>query len=171
MNLLLAGPLRAASGGSSATTADKVASYLIRLSQEHGDPLTNLKLQKLLYYAQGWHLALRRQRLFADPLEAWIRGPVVSSVWRAYRDFKWQPISTQPPDPKITPDTAAFLRNVYSAYENLSGFQLQEMTHREPPWLLARRGLGSTDASNVTITASVIEGYFLKLASGNKGAK
>ena len=53
--------------------AHEVARYIIRFFQEAGDPVTNLKLQKLLYYVQGWHLALKGQPAFPERLEAWMR--------------------------------------------------------------------------------------------------
>ena len=72
-----------------ASTADRVAARLVNFSHEHGSPVSNLKLQKLLYYAQAWHLAFFGAPLFDEDFEAWVHGPVVPRVFRCYRSFQW----------------------------------------------------------------------------------
>jgi len=59
------------------TTVSKIANYFIYVANETGSYLSNLKLQKLLYYAQAWHLALYGISLFDEEFEAWIHGPVI----------------------------------------------------------------------------------------------
>ena len=78
------------------THALNVARYLIKLagSGAERDPLTNLRLQKLLYHAQGWHLAVFGRPLFPDQLEAWPQGPVVPDVYRMF-EGDGQTISTE----------------------------------------------------------------------------
>lgn len=73
-------------------TARQVADYVIAFLAEHGDPTTNLKLQKLLYYSQAWYLALYDLPLFDDRIEAWVHGPVVPPVYGAFKGKEWQPI-------------------------------------------------------------------------------
>ena len=54
----------------------------------HGDELiSNLKLQKLLYYAQGCVLAITGNILFNDDIEAWEHGPVVPTIYHLYKTF------------------------------------------------------------------------------------
>lgn len=68
-------------------SAIDVARYFLAQSDpDAGDTMSNLKLQKLLYYAQGVTLALTEKPLFSDPLEAWLQGPVVPSVFRKYKE-------------------------------------------------------------------------------------
>ena len=71
-----------------ATTAERVADYIIRSAHESGELITNLKLQKLVYYAQAWHLALFDEPLFDDPIEAWVHGPVVSSLYSKFPEHR-----------------------------------------------------------------------------------
>ena len=52
----------------------------------------NLKLQKLVYYAQAWHLALRDVPLFEEDFEAWVHGPVIPALYQEYKKFGWRPI-------------------------------------------------------------------------------
>src|SRR6266446_3445682 len=79
-------------GGRAMTTASILAKYIIASCSDDGKSVTNLKLQKLLYYAQAWKLALHGKPLFNDRIEAWVHGPVVPVVFREYRDFKWAPL-------------------------------------------------------------------------------
>ena len=51
--------------------------------------LTTIKLQKLLYYCQGWHLAWESDKLFDAEIEAWANGPVVQEIYRLHRGLYW----------------------------------------------------------------------------------
>lgn len=67
------------------TTCFDVANYFFsRLDEDAGDVLSNLKLQKLVYYAQGFALALLERPLFSEPLVAWQMGPVCPPLFRTY---------------------------------------------------------------------------------------
>jgi uncharacterized phage-associated protein len=67
------------------TTVLDIARYFLRQAQhERGETVSALKLQKLVYYAQAWHIVLQRQPLFPEAIEAWQRGPVVRSLWKEY---------------------------------------------------------------------------------------
>jgi len=153
-----------APGGTAAATAAQVADYLIHLSQRHGDPITNLKLQKLLYYAQGWHLAFFGRRLFHDQIQAWLRGPVVYGVWKKYSAHQWRPIGRRVPPPTLNPIVQGYLDSVFQAYQDCSAYTLEQMTHSEPPWRNARRGLGNREPSSAIIPIRDIEAYFLRRA-------
>jgi len=79
-------------------TALDIAKYFITLANpETEDFITNLKLQKLLYYAQGFHLALFGKPLFRESLEAWQYGPVVPEIYRIYKQYGSSPLP-QPDD-------------------------------------------------------------------------
>ena len=64
------------------SNAQDVANFFIGRFQEAQDPVTNLKLQKLLYYAQGWYLAFFDEPLFDERIEAWLHGPVVPPIYQ-----------------------------------------------------------------------------------------
>jgi uncharacterized phage-associated protein len=69
-------------------TAMAVAEYFLTLQEEEaGDLISHMKLQELLYYAQGLHLALNGRPLFDDTIEAWTHGPVVPTVYREFKRF------------------------------------------------------------------------------------
>jgi uncharacterized phage-associated protein len=102
----------------------EVADYLIAFSHEHGDPVSNLKLQKLLYYAQAWQLALYDEPLFNDRIEAWVHGPVVPSVYRQYKEWAWMPIQHDPQPPALDSGVQAHLDEVMDVYGSMSAYQL-----------------------------------------------
>ena len=114
-----------------------IANYFLSLgSEEAGDLISNLKLQKLLYYAQGFHLALFGTSLFNDEIEAWAHGPVVASVYRKYKRHGAQgiPVSIDVDFSQYTEETKKLLDEVYSVYGQFSAWKLRDMTHNEPPW-------------------------------------
>jgi uncharacterized phage-associated protein len=150
-------------GGTAATSAQNVAHYLVSVSQRYGDPITNLKLQKLLYYAQGWYLVLYGRRLFREQIQAWLRGPVVYEVWKEFSGYQWRPIRRRVSEPPLSGSSRDFLDSVYSAYQGYSAYHLEKMTHSESPWLIARRGLGNKEPSNAVIAVKDIEAHFSKL--------
>src|SRR4051812_7079696 len=69
-------------------TAEDVANFfLCCIDEDAGDNISNLKLQKFLYYAQGFHLAMFGVKLFDEPVKAWTHGPVVESIYHKYKGF------------------------------------------------------------------------------------
>jgi uncharacterized phage-associated protein len=107
---------------------------------EHG--FTHMKLQKLLYYMQGYHVAALGQPLFVEPIEAWEHGPVVRDVWHQFKRYGADDIP-----PSITGELQlavsaistdyqlTLLNRVYDIYGRFTAGQLRDRTHSEPPWL------------------------------------
>jgi uncharacterized phage-associated protein len=118
---------------------ERIAEYFIwraNSDSDLGENITHLKLQKLLYYAQGFHLAWYGEPLFDDPIRAWAHGPVVNSMYQRYRDYGATPI----PDPEdfdptcLDDQTRELLEEVYSVYGQYSAWGLRNLTHEEDPW-------------------------------------
>ena len=63
------------------TSALTVADYFLYKANKEKKPITNKKLQKLVYYAQAWSLVLNNKKLFSEPIEAWVHGPAVRSLY------------------------------------------------------------------------------------------
>jgi uncharacterized phage-associated protein len=141
------------------STADRVAEGLINLSHDEQSPVSNLKLQKLVYYAQAWHLALYCVPLFEEEIEAWVHGPVVPSLFQRYRDFKWGilPRSGGP----VPQDTRYHLEEVWRAYGASSAYDLERLTHSEAPWKAARAGLAPDESSHNIITKDSMKEYYV----------
>lgn len=111
--------------------------FLLKGDNEEESGICNLKLQKLLYYAQGFHLALFEQPLFDSKIEAWRHGPVCIEVYHKYKNHGRNLIPA-PPDFKPTSvfshEQIEFLDEVYDVFGQFSAWKLRNMTHDEPPW-------------------------------------
>jgi uncharacterized phage-associated protein len=142
-------------------SANSVADTLISLSRQQRGELTNLKLQKLLYYSQAWHLVLRGRPLFSDAIEAWVHGPVVPAVFRRFRDFRWKEIDC-PVAPVEDPEMKKHLGSVLDVYGGFTATQLESLTHRESPWLEARAGLESDMPSQKVISHKAMHDFYLQ---------
>lgn len=111
--------------------------FLCQVDSEAGDLISNLKLQKLLYYAQGFHLAVCDAPLFEETIEAWTHGPVVPDVYHEFKQYS----SSSIPCPvefdfqSFDSETSDLLDEVYAVYGQFSAWKLREMTHDELPWL------------------------------------
>ena len=142
------------------TNARDVANFFVSVFQKAGEPLTNLKLQKLLYYAQGWHLALKGFPLFEERIEAWPHGPVVPPVYGAFKQYQWNPIVGEVSEPNLTEDTVAHLREVMDTYGVHGAYYLEKLSHQESPWLDARGDLNQTDFCNNVISQEAMREFF-----------
>ncbi len=123
-------------------SAHDAAKYFIGLVDEDaGDSISNLKLQKLLYYAQGFHLAIHGKPLFHEKIKAWDHGPVVPQVYHPYKKHGANAIPKEKIDvDRYSPKIRELLNEVYSVYGQFSAGKLRSMTHNEPPWRETPRG-------------------------------
>lgn len=145
------------------TSASAVARYIVHFFQEAGDPVSNLKLQKLLYYVQGWHLALRDEPAFNERFEAWVHGPVQPATYGTYKAYRWSPITEEVTVPAIPEETKSVIDSVLETYGGEGGYQLELRTHQEPPWILARGNLAPDADSNAVISHASMKDFFLSL--------
>ena len=136
------------------------------------DNLSQKKLQKLVYYAYAWFIALYnespdeiRSVLFIEEPEAWIHGPVFPSLYERYKGYNWQEIPKKSFDKDITSDLRAFLEDIWNKFGDFSADELEYMTHHEEPWKNARNGRGVLTRSNEKISKKDIFLYYNKLVS------
>lgn len=141
-------------------TPDALANYFLDLAEEAKRPLTNMEVQKLVFYAHAWHLAIQPSEspLIAECIEAWDYGPVLRSLYRQFSRFKDKPIGSarakelQYANGEVTEyvpnilsegSTAEFeatyastlLDWVWKMYGRYDGIQLSKLTHAEgEPW-------------------------------------
>ncbi len=140
----------------------KVAEYIISLTNEEaGDTISNLKLQKLLYYSQGFHLAIHGKPLFENEIQAWQHGPVVPDV---YDEYKKHGSSSIPRNEDadlsdiVADETAKeVIDEVYSVYGQFSAWKLRDMTHQESPWI--------ETVQSAEITHEALNKYFKDLVA------
>jgi uncharacterized phage-associated protein len=139
-------------------TANQIGSYfLAKTDEDVGDLISNLKLQKLCYYAQGVGLAVRGEPMFREPIEAWLHGPVVPALYREFRDYGSNAI---PPVRNLnmadyTDADRMVLDDVFDYYGQYSAWRLREMTHTEAPWKCAYEA-----GPNTLITLDALQDYF-----------
>lgn len=154
------------------TTASQVARYLICKAHERGDAITNLKLQKLLYYAQGWYLALYDEPLFDDRLEAWVHGAVQPQVYSLYKQFLWEPISASVTCPKFADkEVSSHIDKVLGHYGRYSARDLERMIHRESPWQKARGHIPEDKPSKAVIKHQDMKEYFREIGRKNRNRR
>lgn len=115
-------------------TVHDVAAYLVEHSQER---LQSMKLQKLAYFAQGWHLTWIGTPLFQEKILAWKMGPVVRELFSEHRGMvyidEWTAGGAD--SSKVTGNSARAIDNVIEAYKHYSGFDMGEESHRHTPWV------------------------------------
>lgn len=115
---------------------DIARKILSRVDVEHGDTISNLKLQKMLYFVQGFHLASFGHALFEEDMVAWAYGPVVPKVYDAYKRYRQRDINTSGiiDDVVLQPQEEALFNKVYLEYSRFSAVALMQMTHTAGPW-------------------------------------
>ena len=137
-----------------------VARHLIGVGYDLSAPdesvlVCPLRLQKLLYYCQGWSLALLGRPLFAQPIEAWEHGPVVRDVYERFKGGRVgiTPDQVGPSVGKLTATEAALVETVWKEFAGCTPRQLVDMTHDEPAWKEAR-------GSSASLSHDTMRGHF-----------
>lgn len=125
-------------------TARQIASYFIKKSDENTEnDLTNLKLQKILYYAQAEHIRKYSIPLFSDVIEAWAYGPVINDIYQWLKGCGAYSISSFDIDVDsggIGKETTKFLDEIWEKYSKYSPFYLVNKTHDpSDPWEAAQK--------------------------------
>lgn len=151
-------------------TIDDIADYFLCIvDRESENLITPLKLQKILYYAQGYHLAIYDRELFPEDFQAWAHGPVNEKIYNKYKDWGYQCI----PKPNNTlkefdEELIDFLNDIWATFGIYDGKYLEEQTHKEEPWILARKGYGPGMKCTVTISKDSMKQYFRKVLNENQ---
>lgn len=137
-------------------TALDVAAYILAKA----GPLSSFKLQKLLFYAEGWTLAWEGRDLFPDEVQAWVNGPVVKSVYEAHRgQYTVGAIEGGHADALSEADRRV-VDEVIGFYGRRTADWLVELTHHEPPWRKARVGVAEDDRSTRKVEREDMRRYF-----------
>lgn len=138
--------------------------FLANIARDAGDVITHLKLQKLVYYAQAWSLAARGRPLFSEDFQAWAHGPVVPSLFRAFRGHGMEPIPAPRSVPRLDAGTVELLTEVLEVYGEHSARKLEQLTHRERPWRDARGDLAPEARSDAVISKAAMQRYYRELS-------
>lgn len=136
-------------------TAHDVASYILSRRA-----MTAMKMQKLVYYSQAWHLSREGEPLFSEPIEAWVNGPVVRELYDAHRGqfslSRWQ---LGDPD-TLSAAQRALIDEVLETYGEQSATWLSQLTHSEDPWRQARGELPDNARSSAIIDPDEMRRYY-----------
>jgi uncharacterized phage-associated protein len=147
-------------------SAEAVARYFLWLAAQEPEeePVTHMRLQKLLYYAQGWCLASRGEPLFEAVIEAWQHGPVVRDVFPKFADFKGRgiPDSESAVAESLSERDKHLIEWVWGLEGKYSAAELRRRTHQEAPWKQARGKLPEDAPADAPISVAAMRAFFLE---------
>ena len=162
-----------------------VANRFLQLAKANGRELTQMQLQKLVYIAHGWSLAVLGRPLTSDSIRAFDYGPVYPELWTALKRYGRSPVSRPikvkdfgfgdfQPDAndavvgEFDPDTAELISLVYENYGHFHAFQLSALTHEpETPWHQVY--VGNSQPKGI-IENSKIRDHFIEIAKERSAA-
>jgi uncharacterized phage-associated protein len=146
----------------SETLSDReIANYFIWLASQFDVEINAYKLQKLVYYAQAWHLAIYGTPLFNADFQAWVHGPVIPDLLEKYQSqFSWEPIVERIERPKLSEEIGEFLEEVADAYFEYDDETLERMICGEMPWLEARGDLPRDASCHGIISQESMKQYY-----------
>ena len=163
-------------------TSINVANEFIRLASECGRSFTPMQLQKLVYIAHGWRLALTGEALTTDDLQAWDFGPVYPALYDELRQYGRAPVDKQietletmfswlegkiSRNSDLTETDKQIIQQVFKVYGEFPAFKLSALTHEaDTPWSQAY-----VQNANRPIPNPSIEQHFKQLASSRLGSK
>ncbi len=118
-----------------------VANTFISLGKNAPEPITNMKLQKLLYYAQGWYLAITNNELFNEDFEKWTWGPVCPDIYQEFKCYGANVIAQLSPSGKVLNKGLEFdfINTIWNMYGSMSAIELSLKSHQEDPWISTPR--------------------------------
>lgn len=145
----------------STVSALAVANQFVQLGLADGRPVDPMKLQKLVYIAEGWSLVKRHEPLIRESVEAWPYGPVVPQLYSAFKSYRAANISRPCSLPSATQaldaEDDALIRDVWQQYRGFSAIELSMMTHEQgSAWDLARK------AADPSVTTPTIPPAFIR---------
>lgn len=142
-------------------SAISIAKYFLWKANKEHKKITNKKLQKLLYYAQAWHLVFEDEPLFKEPIEAWIHGPAIKIIYDKYKKFGFNPIveTVSGNDIALVPDKK-LLDEIWRVYGKYDAEYLETLSHNELPWQNARENLERDQNSSIAIDLQEMKEYY-----------
>lgn len=133
-----------------------IAKWII--NEIHPEPL---KLQKLLYLAQGYSYAFYDRPLFKEDLEGWVHGPVVRNVYDMFKNYQYNSINTNFEVQELDDEAKDIINYVIKNFGKYDAKYLEKISHEQEPWILSREGLYPDERSDKTISKESIANYFI----------
>jgi uncharacterized phage-associated protein len=137
-------------------------------------PSNQFKLQKLVYYSDGWHLAYFEQPLVDENFEAWVHGPAIRPLWDYYKklggyytQFHLNPEHSERIrdyfNRLLRPEQIELIGDVIKEYGDKSAYHLESLSHNEAPWREARNGYAQSERSAAIISKETMKHYYQSL--------
>jgi uncharacterized phage-associated protein len=136
--------------------------FLNRVDRDAGEAITHLKLQKLLYFAQAWHLANKGEPLFDAKFQAWAHGPVTRSIYDRFKGQGWDALDAVDKPPKVPKKVANYLEKIFELYGKYGAKHLERLTHQHDPWIEARAGFSPEERCENIISNRSMRDYYGK---------
>lgn len=135
-----------------------IANYFLDLADAEGKSITPMKLQKLVYYANGWYAGHTGKPLINETVEAWQYGPVIESLYHEFKQYgsepivgraselNWETLKEEIIPPPTDKQTLRFLDSIWTNYSKYTALTLSEMTHADgTPWSKTWDGVRGKD--------------------------
>jgi len=155
-----------------------IANYFIKKSLDTGEPITPMKLVKLVYLAHGWYLGLTGEPLISEGTQAWKYGPVIPSVYEEFKSYGGNPVTELAwlvsdsgqtyKYPLTEPNLTVFLDKIWEVYRQFSATDLSDLTHQEnSPWFDVWHKKGGSEKFGAIIPNDSIQLHYKQLAEQN----
>jgi uncharacterized phage-associated protein len=164
-----------------------VSNYFLDQAEREGRSLTHMQLQKLVYIAHGWHLAITGGPLIYERVEAWPYGPVIPDLYHQLKQFgsgpvseramtvdleDWVPVPYSLERDGVSPETVDILDHVWREYGRYSGIELSSLTHQPgTPWDRLSRQSADGPARGRVIPDDMIRKYYVDLVAERRGQR
>ncbi|MCQ9618813.1 MAG: DUF4065 domain containing protein [Candidatus Phytoplasma pruni] len=136
-----------------------VANYIIKKNKSK---VTNMKLQKLVYYTYAKYLVENDQPIFNESIEAWLHGPVFPNLYNEFKRYTYKPIfhgTKKGEEQHLTNDHRVLIDKIIELYGNKKATTLSNLTHKETPWRSTWDN--NEDWSKNVIKDEIIKNYFM----------
>jgi uncharacterized phage-associated protein len=134
-----------------------VADYIL----SKGGSMSAMKLQKLVYYSQAWHLVWEEEPLFNEEIQAWANGPVVPKLYSLHQGhFKLDSAFFKGDTNHLASKNKNVINKVLEFYGKKNPQWLSDLTHMEEPWKNARKGLADGERGNHAISIESMAEYY-----------
>lgn len=138
-------------------SANQITDWVLQMAQDKNIEISQMKLQKLLYYIQGYSLGMTGERAFSDAICANTHGPVVENMRRRFRNSGSQRLYAENLS-EIPGDISGLISSVLRDKGGYTARELRDMTHKEPPF--------DTTEQSAEITTEKMRDYFAPLFWG-----
>lgn len=111
-----------------------LAEKIIQISNSNGMYITNLQLQKIMYYTQGQFMKKFGYKAFEEKIECWPYGPVIKRVWAKFTNYGRRPILDIASDLEINNEEEKLISHILDEKLSMNVWDLVDQTHDELPW-------------------------------------